>query len=261
MEATAVTGHRPDDLAALALTGYGHFTTMRVEDRAVRGLSRHLDRLVRDCREVFGAELDPDRVRRELREALTDAPDPVVVRVTVFDPALNLVRPAAPAAPHLLVTTRPASPLPFAPLRVAPVTHRRQTPRIKHVGLFDSLHLRRAAQLDGHDDCLFVTDRGEICEGATWNIGFYDGDRVVWPTGPQLPGVTMALLQDGLEGRTVRRPVTMAELPDMEAAFATNSAVGVRPVSAVGPVGFPPDHPVMADLRARYAAVTPEVVR
>jgi branched-subunit amino acid aminotransferase/4-amino-4-deoxychorismate lyase len=50
-------------LQALALTNYGHFTTMRVEDGGVRGLSLHLDRLRTDCRALFDAEIDADRVR------------------------------------------------------------------------------------------------------------------------------------------------------------------------------------------------------
>ena len=33
-----------DDLQSLALTNYGHFTSMRLENGTVRGLSLHLDR-------------------------------------------------------------------------------------------------------------------------------------------------------------------------------------------------------------------------
>ncbi|MFI5677035.1 aminotransferase class IV [Streptomyces cellulosae] len=50
-----------DDLQSLALMNYGHFTSMRLGDGTVRGLSLHLDRLVRDCRIVFGVELDGER--------------------------------------------------------------------------------------------------------------------------------------------------------------------------------------------------------
>jgi len=47
---------------------------------------------------------------------------------------------------------------------------------VTHVGLFGPLHERRAAQLDGHDDALLVHD-GNVLEGPTWNIGFYDGEH------------------------------------------------------------------------------------
>lgn len=76
-----------DTVKTLALTNYGHFTSMRVDDNRVRGLTLHLERLVRDCRQLFDADLDPERVRHLVRHALVDHPQPIVVRVTVFDPS------------------------------------------------------------------------------------------------------------------------------------------------------------------------------
>ncbi|MGF1426768.1 aminotransferase class IV [Kitasatospora sp. LaBMicrA B282] len=247
-----------DEVTALALTGYGHFTTMRVENGSVRGLTRHLARLERDCRTVFGAALDLDLVRRELRRAAAGSSGTVVVRVTVFDPDLSLAHPAGEARPQLLVTTRPAPPVPQGPFRVQPVRHLRQVPRVKHTGLFDGLYLRRAAQLAGYDDVLFTPDGREVAEGATWNVGFFDGRQVLWPQAEQLPGITMALLAEAPGHLT--RPVLLDELPTMQAAFATNAAVGVRPIAAVGAVEFPAEHPVLDRLRAQYAAITPEPV-
>ena len=48
-------------------------------------------------------------------------------------------------------------------------------------------------------DALFVTADGAISEGSIWNIGFFDGERIVWPRAPMLRGISMQLLQDGLE--------------------------------------------------------------
>ncbi|GAA2383168.1 hypothetical protein GCM10010420_01500 [Streptomyces glaucosporus] len=73
---------------------------MRVEQGRVRGLSLHLDRLVRDCRAVFDTDLDPERVLELVRRA-TPGTGPRVVRVTVFDPALDLGRIGADAPPHV----------------------------------------------------------------------------------------------------------------------------------------------------------------
>jgi branched-subunit amino acid aminotransferase/4-amino-4-deoxychorismate lyase len=69
------------ELQALALLNYGHFTTMLATDLRGRGLSLHLDRLARDCHRVFDTELDRDRVRWVVRQALADTTSPVVVRV------------------------------------------------------------------------------------------------------------------------------------------------------------------------------------
>nr|BFE69862.1 hypothetical protein GCM10020092_031630 [Actinoplanes digitatis] len=57
-------------IESLALTNYGHFTTMRVEDGRVRGLGMHLDRLVSDCATLFSAELCPANLRERIRGAV-----------------------------------------------------------------------------------------------------------------------------------------------------------------------------------------------
>ena len=106
-------GTSDDDLLALALINYGHFTTMRVDAGRIRGLSDHCARLVRDCRRLFGAELDPDRLRGYLRQTLHDAATGAgsfLVRVTVYDPGADLIRPDG--EPAVLITLRPAGPVP-----------------------------------------------------------------------------------------------------------------------------------------------------
>src|SRR6266545_4504347 len=82
----------PAELATLALYNYGHFTSMRVDAGRVRGLTLHLDRLVRDSKIVYDADLDADRVRQLVRRAVQSAQSPVIVRVTVFAPDLELGR-------------------------------------------------------------------------------------------------------------------------------------------------------------------------
>lgn len=244
-------------LTALAMTNYGHFTTMRAEGRQVRGLSLHLERLRRDCRVVFGAELDPDRVRARVHDALADAPDPVTVRVTVFDPGLRLERPGTLARPQLLVTSRPAAgELP--PLRVGTAPHCREVPTVKHTGLFGALHERRLSQLAGFDDALFTDGGYAVSEGPTWNIGFFDGARVVWPAADVLPGVAMALLRRHHTGAQHTAEIGIAHLSRMEAAFATNSAFGIRPIASINKVTYDVDHPILRELRGAYESVSPE---
>ncbi|MEV4610978.1 aminotransferase class IV family protein [Kitasatospora sp. NPDC049258] len=246
-------------VAALALTNYGHFTTLRVADGRVRGLELHLARLVRDCRLVFGAELDPEQVRTRLRAAVADASAPVTARVTVFDPGLALERPGARADPQLLVTTRPAAATTtLPPLRVRSVEYRRELPQVKHTGLFGLLHQRRLAQLAGFDDALLTGPGGVVCEGATWNILFHDGRHLVAPEADQLPGITAALLARAHGGPQRTEPVTVGGLGRFEAAFATNAGFGVRPIAQIDGVGFDPDHPVLARLREEYQALPAE---
>jgi branched-subunit amino acid aminotransferase/4-amino-4-deoxychorismate lyase len=258
-------GHRSvtgdlDRATALALVNYGHYTSMRVDDQRVRGLSLHLERLVRDCRRIFDADLNPDQVRHVVRRALDDAPGPVVVRVTVFDPDLELARPGADAQPQLLVTTRPAVVGPFPALRLQSAQYCRELPEVKHVGLFGSLRWRRIAQRNGFDDVLFTDAEATISEAATSNIGFVHGDRIVWPQGDCLQGVTMRLINQARDGDATTAPVALGDLAGMDAVFATNAAVGVRPISAIDGVQWSKEHPALDILRGQYAGIHPELV-
>lgn len=254
-----LNGHPADPAAlrALALTNYGHFTSFRVDDQHVRGLSRHLERLVRDCRTVFGADLDPALVRQYVREAVGDRPGAFVVRVTLLDPGLDIGRPAAANDPHVLVTHRPAGALPLPGLRVKTVRYQRDVAQVKHTGLFGALHHRRAAQLSGFDDALFVGPDERVSEGGTWNAGFIDATgSVVWPEADVLPGVTMALLQE-LHAHTVV-PLRVGQFAGMQAAFATNAAIGVRAISAVDGTQLLTEHPVLVELRDSFLALRGE---
>jgi len=247
----------PDALKALALVNYGHFTSMRVEEGQIRGLSHHLERLVRDCRTLFRAELDRDQVRAYIAQAVGGRAGTFATRVTVFDPDLDLGRPSASGQPSVLVTARPTSGTPLPPLRVRSAIYVRDLPEVKHVGLFGTLWHRRSAQLAGFDDAVFTDAEAYLSEGPTWNIGFFDGDRVIWPNAEVLPGITMRLLQQ-VHDRTALAPVNVADLPRMEAAFATNVSFGVRPISAINDVELPADHPILDDLRKEYEEIPAE---
>ncbi|GHE38224.1 aminotransferase class IV family protein [Streptomyces griseoaurantiacus] len=246
----------PDDLLPLALTNYGHFTSMRVDDQHVRGLDLHLERLVRDCRIVFGADLDPQLVRGYVRRAVGDRMGSFVVRVTVFDPAVEMAHPDKAENPGVLVTLRPAAELPMPPLRVQSVRFERDVPAVKHAGLFGALHARRTAILAGYEDALFIGPDDLVSEGGTWNVGFIGEDGIVWPKAEVLPGVTMALLQQLGPHHTA--PVTLAQAQGMQAAFATNTSVGVRALSEIDGSPMATDHPVLTQLRDAYLALPGE---
>lgn len=249
--------HGPDSLpASLALSGYGHFTTMLVEQGAVRGLSLHLARLSRDCRTVFGTDLDPGSVLHLLRGSLPHPEQRAVARITVHAPCLSITHPALPVRPQLHISLRNAPAAPPDPMRVSPFRFVRQVPQVKHTSLFETLYVRRQAQVRGFDDALLVAPGAHIAEGATWNVGFVDAGTIVWPRADQLPGITMALLKRVHPYET--RPVRLRDLPRLQAAFATNAVTGVRPLAAIGPVNFPTDHPVLRELGSRYARIRAE---
>ncbi|MGH3752589.1 MAG: aminotransferase class IV family protein [Pseudonocardiaceae bacterium] len=247
-----------DQVKALAVTNHGHFTSMRVDDQRVRGLALHLERLMRDCRRVFDADLDPDRIRHLVRHALADVTRSAVVRVTVFDPALELGHIGADADPRILVTIRPAAHTPLTALRLQSAIYCRDMPDIKHVGLFGSLQRRRIAQRNGFGDVLFTGADATISEAATSNIGFVDGDRIVWPQADCLPGVTMRLISQARGAQATTVPVTLGQLADVDAVFATNAAVGIRPISAIDDIQWPDEHPALGVLRKEYTSLPAE---
>ncbi|MFF0637839.1 aminotransferase class IV [Nocardia sp. NPDC004151] len=249
-----------DQVQALALVNYGHFTSMRVEGRTgVRGLNLHLDRLIRDCRTVFDSELDPERIRALVRHALNGTDKVVVVRVTVFDPQLDLGHIGAAAQPRVLVTLREAPHTPVGPVRLQSAVYSRDLPRAKHIGLFGALHQRRTAQRNGYDDVVFTTADGTLTEIATSNIGFIDTDgRLIWPRAEVLPGITMRLISQTRDEDVLTAPITLAQLPQFVAAVATNAAVGVRAVSSIDETEWSGDHDMIGVLRKEYEAIPPE---
>ncbi|CAM5466478.1 aminotransferase class IV family protein [Streptomyces microflavus] len=249
-----------DDLLPLALTNVGHFTSMRVDaDGSIRGLALHLERLTRDCTIVWGAALDIGRVRECVRQALEGQTLPCVVRVTIYDPGIEMGRPAAANEPHILVSVRGAGTLPPAPLRAQSQVYERDLPQVKHTGLFGALHTRGSAQRADYDDALFVGRDGFVSEGGTWNVAFVDqAGTVVWPEAPVLPGVTMTLLQQRGDHRTAT--VTLEQAKGMAAAFATNTSIGVRPLAAIDDTEFPVDHPVLRHLQETYLSIPGEIL-
>jgi branched-subunit amino acid aminotransferase/4-amino-4-deoxychorismate lyase len=249
----------PDQLKALALVNYGHFTSMRVDDQQIRGLSHHLERLVRDCRTLFATDLDRDQLRGLTRQAVGSNAGAFVVRVTVYDPALELGRIGATTEPKVLITTRPVPTGAMTPWRVQSGAYTRDLPAVKHVGLFGALWHRRNAQRAGFDDAVFTDAESYLSEGPTWNIAFYDGDQVVWPNAEVLPGVTMRLLQQ-VHDRTTLAPVNLQDLPRMEAAFATNTTIGVRPITTIDTIEFRADHPILDTLRKEYEEIPAEAL-
>ncbi len=236
------------DLACLVQTNYGHFTSMPVRERRVRGLDLHLDRLVDATHELFGYRLDRDRLRAWLRQAIGADIRPLSVRVNVFSRALDRARLNNPAAPDVLVSVRVAPTSAVTPVRLKSFRYQRDAAALKHVGTFPLFHYRRLAQEAGFDDALFVDGDGAICEASVWNIGLHDGSGVVWPDGPQLDGIGMQLLQAGLMRRgvsSIGRAVKIDEVAHFRAAFLTNTTTAVCPIARIDAVEIPVDETVI----------------
>ena len=244
------------DLRALALSNYGHFTSMQARARAVRGFDLHLHRLKSATRELFDAKLDDGRICGAILAALDgEGLDDASVRVTVFSRAFDYAQPDKAVPVDVLVSVAPPREADPKPAWVKTYPFQRPLPQVKHVGTFPLFQHRRQARRDGFDDALFVDAKGRISEGSVWNIGFWDGRQVLWPQAEALRGTGEKLLQAGLaEAGVAQRhlPVEARALAGMKAAFAAN-ATGVWPISGIDETALRPDPALMETLAAALA--------
>jgi len=239
------------DLGHFALSNYGAFTSMQVEVGGVRGLDMHLARLDAEAVELFGVAVPDALLRERMRQALNKRSGRFSLRVNLFSDAVSLRAPDAVVEPCVLTTlSPPASPL-TTPLRLQSQVYAREVPHLKHAATFGLTRARRQAVLAGFDDALFVDAEGLISEGSIWNIGFVQGEAVVWPEAPLLAGTGQALLQRGMAEfglKRVTRPVHLSDLADFDAAFICNSATPACAVASIDGHKFRPAEPLISRL-------------
>lgn len=255
-----------DDLKSLWLSkSYGHYTVLPVSNRKVRGLALHLERLQRNTQALYGYELDTSRVRAFVRHALdaTAATVPLAVWVEVYSRHFGADDSTAIQGPNILVTVRQMPDETPTPLRIRSTRYERDLPQVKHAGTFGLRYHYRRSQLDGFDDVVFTDAAGRISEGSGWNIGFFDGERIIWPSAPVLPGVAMQLIQAGVKKHGISfevREVRLQELTAFRSAFLTHVLVGAQPIVSIDEIPFVVDDELTATLRACYEAISAEEV-
>ncbi|MGI5348173.1 aminotransferase class IV family protein [Streptomyces sp. CA-250714] len=250
-----------EELAPLAFAGYAHFTAMQVRDGRVRGLDLHLERLRSASLELFGRALPDDRVRSYLRTALKDGPADVSLTAVVYSTAGEFTVAPPDAELSVLVRTGPASSGPEGPLSLDTVTYERPLPGVKHVGEVGKTYFLRQAREQGFDDAAFVDLRGRLSEGTIWNLAFWDGEAVVWPTADMLAGTMMNTVRRQLDRLGVPqhdREITPADLPALAGAVVLNSWTPGIPVHRIGSVPLPPA-PHFLDLLHRAHEAEPPV--
>ena len=237
-----------------ALVNYGHFTSLQVRGGAVQGLDLHLARLSQATRELFGSELDTTQVQCWMAQALRLAGQAdASLRVTVYSRHFDFRNPLARVPVDVLVAVSAPVAL-TAPKRVRSVVWRRELPQIKHVGTFGLFAERRAAMGEGFDDALFIGSDAHVSEGTTWNLAVHDGHRLIWPRAPALRGTAEALLKQHWPGPQLTRPLALADLAGVKAAFACNAS-GLWALEAIDGHVLPDSQALAEQARAVLAAV------
>jgi branched-subunit amino acid aminotransferase/4-amino-4-deoxychorismate lyase len=244
----------PDDLAHQALVNYGAYTSFRVEHGGVRGLDLHLARLDQAAVELFGESPGEAEVRR-LTALAVEGRDACWLRVSLFSPEIGHRNPSFVGRPKVMTVVSPPPPPLAAQMRVTTVKYEREPAHLKHVATFGATRARRSAR--------FVDDQGHVSEGVTWNIGFIQGNRIVWPQAPMLAGVTQVLIDRGLAGQGLSsqtRPVHVSELAGFDGAFLCNSATPVCPITHVDDATFGNDPAVLERLNRAWTSQPPQSV-
>lgn len=247
-----IDGHAASagELRFPALFNYGHFTSMQVRRRAVRGLGLHLRRLDAATQELFGTGLDEDRVRRSIRHALDEGITDATIRVTVF-------RANPGRVPSMLVAVSEPVLAPDLPRRLEPVVYQRPVAHIKHTGTFAQIHYGLLAERNGFDDALLTRDDGTVLETTIANIGCCQDQAIIWPDAPVLHGITMQLLERSLPDAGLasqRGTIRLCDLASFRAVFLTNS-LGISPVGQVGEHTLPADATIMRTLADSYHSI------
>jgi branched-subunit amino acid aminotransferase/4-amino-4-deoxychorismate lyase len=252
----------PEDLAHQALVNYGAYTSFRVEQGAARGLDLHLSRLNQAAVELFGESPGETAFRRLIALAVAGH-DACWLRVSLFSPEIGHRNPSCGGRPKVTTVVSPPPPPLASSVRVTAVSYEREAPHLKHLATFGLIRARRAARGAGFDDALFVDRQGRVSEGTLWNIGFVQGDRIVWPQAPMLRGVTQAVIQRGLAEAGLAsetRPVSISEIGAFDVAFLCNSATPVCPITAIDGVAFAKDPALLARIEAAWSAQLPQVI-
>lgn len=241
---------------------YGAYTSFRVEGGAVRGLELHLLRLSKWAVDLFGADIDRDAVKQGLAQAVAGH-EQAWIKINLFSDQITPRTPEAVVRPGVLISVAPP-PAPLgAGLRCLGLVHERYRPEIKHVATFDLIHARREARIQGYDDVVLIDRFGHLTEGGTWNLGFVQGDTVIWPKGAMLDGVAQILIKQGLADMGVEQRhevVDLNALGFMDAAFACNSATPCARLASINDTRFAGAPDILAKVESAWRSHPPHAI-
>jgi branched-subunit amino acid aminotransferase/4-amino-4-deoxychorismate lyase len=251
-------------ILSLALYGYACFTSFTVENGSVKGFKHHLERLGTDAEAIIGIRPREKDIRKNVLKFLHECElrDRIVVRVTVFPADFSLLHPENIKGVEILVTGRPADPLPHKPMRLMTVSAARTLPFQKTTNIIANLKARAIAREKGFDDALMISD-DRVTEGATWNVFFQKGGELITPELGLgvLPGVTRRLITDACRVAgtpVVEECISKEKIKEFNCCFATNSATGIVPIKSIDGYEFSEARSMLGRIVSVYAAIPGE---
>ncbi len=256
-------GGLPADDRAFLL-GDALFETILAQDGKLLAWQRHWDRLRASAAALgFALPRTCDQARADVALALRLAG----VQQATAAVRLTLTRGRGPRGfwpdgihqPLLVVQAAPYTPS-LAPLRAALVAEYPRNPLspLSHHKTTSALELtlaQRAARLQGADLALLVNTDGRLTEGAFASLFLVIGGQILTPplTEGLLPGIARALLLERL--RIEERVLSPSCLQAAEAAFVSNSLMGVRALSGVDGHRLDVAHPRVRAAQAAWLTI------
>jgi len=241
------------------LLGDGLFETVLFKAGQPVMWEAHVARLVRGC-EAIGLPLpDARRLEAEARRAVTDrrlgsARAAVRLTWTSGSGGRGLGRPQ-PLAPRLVVSAA-ANPRPTEPAAVVVSSIRRNarspSARLKSLNYLDNVLARREAEAAGADEAMMLNTAGHVACASAANLFWITEGRLYTPS--LACGVLDGIVRDRVIAAAPVEEVraNLDTLLKAEAAFLTNSLVGVRMVKVLGGRYLKP-HPIIDQLNAGLA--------
>jgi branched-chain amino acid aminotransferase/4-amino-4-deoxychorismate lyase len=241
------------------LLGDGLFETVLFKAGKAVLWERHMARLARGCAVLGLPAPNGDSLALEAAMAvetagLSDGRAAVRVTWTAGSGGRGLDRPAT-VQPFAVVSAAPA-PAPEAPTSLVTCTVRRNAgspaSRLKTLSYLDNVLARREAQAAGADEALLLNTDGHLACAAAANLFWIAGDCL------HTPALACGVLDGIMRGRVlatvpVREVAARPEaLEPAQAAFLTNSLIGLRPVASLDGRGLG-DHALIDQLRAELA--------
>lgn len=226
--------------------GYGVFETILVREGTAILMAPHLERLNQGLSTL------------SIRKTVTSKD---VVRAIAMLRCYNGALKVNVSEAHTVFSIRPANYTADqykngARLALSEVYRNPSSPTVylKSMNYMDNILALHKAKDAGWQDVLFTNYRHEICETAVANIFFIKEGKLV--TSPRsagiLEGVVRRWLLDNADVDV--RPVQVEELATMDAAFITNSLLGIMYVSAIGEQTYKP-HPIIRELTQKYVTM------
>jgi branched-chain amino acid aminotransferase/4-amino-4-deoxychorismate lyase len=243
------------------LLGDGLFETLLWVDGRIECLDAHLARLAAGCRTLGLPVPDLEEAARLCRAApgeagLESGRAAVRLTLTAGSGGRGLERPAAPTV-RMMARAAAAAPVSTPADLVLARTRRNEgspAARLKTLSYLDNVLARAEALAAGADEAVMLNNRGELACASAANLFWITGDRLFTPalSCGVLNGVVRARVLAKAADLGAETGVVAAGVPALEgaqAAFLTNSLIGVRPVARFEGRAFAP-HDLVQRLRA-----------